>query len=116
MSTFVNYFLFAPVFATFFGILGRTIPAMLFRAAVPRRRIGVYSLFRTGYVIVGVVSLFLFAVGTQLSQRLVEPDGQVRFVATAREHDVAPLLGTVASFAIVWLARREWLRRHNNRY
>ncbi|WP_322766421.1 hypothetical protein [Frankia sp. Cr1] len=115
MSTFVNYFFFAPLFATFFGFLGWMVPAILSRGALPRRRVSVYALFHTGYAIIAVLTLFLLVVGTQTPTRAVEPDGQVHFVAGARSHEVLPLLGTAASFAVVWLVRREWLRRRGAR-
>ncbi|WP_322761387.1 hypothetical protein [Frankia sp. Cr2] len=115
MSTFVNYFFFAPLFATFFGFLGWMVPTILSRGAVPRRRVGVYTLFCTGYAVIAVLSLFLLVLGTQTSTKTVEPDGQVHFVTGARSHEVVPLLGTVISFAVVWLVRREWLRRRGGR-
>ncbi|AEH11754.1 MULTISPECIES: hypothetical protein [Protofrankia] len=110
MSTFASYFFFAPVFAVVFGFLGWMVPALLFRGAVARRRVGVQTLFRTGYAIIAVVSLFLLVIGTRTSQRVQHPDGTVKYVAGPRDHDVAPLLGTAASFVVVWLVQRQWRR------
>ncbi len=115
MSTFARYFFFAPLFATVFGFLGWMVPAMLFREAAARRRVDVRTLFRTGYAIIAVLSLFLFAIGTRTSQRVERPDGAVEYVSSPRAHDMAPLLGTAASFAVVWLARRQWHRWRRHR-
>ncbi|SBW29142.1 hypothetical protein FDG2_6505 [Candidatus Protofrankia californiensis] len=115
MSTFAHYFFFAPVFATVFGFLGWMVPAILFREAVTRRRVGVHTLFRTGYAIIAVLSLFLFAIGTRTSQRVERPGGAVEYMTSPRDHDVAPLLGTAASFAVVWLLRRQWHRWRRSR-
>ncbi|WP_250281527.1 MULTISPECIES: hypothetical protein [unclassified Frankia] len=110
MSTFASYFFFAPVFAVVFGFLGWMVPALLFRGAVARRRVGVQTLFRTGYAIITVVSLFLLVLGTRTSQRVQHSDGTVGYVTGPRDHDVAPLLGTAASFVVVWLVQRQWRR------
>ncbi|WP_131749426.1 hypothetical protein [Frankia sp. Cppng1_Ct_nod] len=116
MRTFFLYLLYAPLWSIFFGFLAWLILAMLFRGTelfrgtAARRRISPYGFLRAGYAILAIAGLFLFTVGTRTSSRVEGPDG-VHFVTGSRDHQVAPLLGTAVSFAIVWLVRREWLRR-----
>jgi hypothetical protein len=96
VRTFFTYFFLAPPSAVVFGFLGWMLAAVLVRGAMPRRRVGVYTLFRIGYIILAAVGVY--------------------WVASSDNSDLAPLLGTVTSFAVVWLIRREWLRRRRGWY
>jgi len=91
LRTFVSFLIFAPLSAAFFGFLIWLVPAIAFREQVARLRLRPFAFFVTGYLFIGLMGLYL--VGWQ------------------SDHDAAPLLGTIASLALVWAVRRWWRAR-----
>jgi hypothetical protein len=86
MATFFGFLLFAPLMALFFGFLLWFIPAMMFPDQVSRRRPRTFGYLVTGYGLLAILSLYLL-------------------ISSGGGHDVAPLLGTALSFALVVFIR-----------
>jgi hypothetical protein len=107
VQTFFAYFILAPLSAAVFGFGVWLIPAILFRNAVTRLNLRPFAFFVTGYAFIGLMSLYLLVVGA--SRHVGGPGGPVH-----RDHQIAPLAGTVASLVLVWAVRR-WLRRRRPR-
>ncbi|EFC81468.1 hypothetical protein [Parafrankia sp. EUN1f] len=95
MATFFEYLVFAPLTATFFGFLLWLFVAIVLRRVVERVRFRPIVFFVTGYAFIGVLSVYQL-IGYE-------------------DHDVAPLLGTVASLVLVVLVSRWWRGRRGSR-
>lgn len=93
---FFGFLFFAPLTAVAFGFFLWLVPTLLLRRAIGGRRPSFFQFFVAGYLFIALLALYLLTVGAKLSPAK----------GGGRHHEAAPLLGTVASLALVWGVRR----------